>query len=46
LRFIHRAWRDDSGSMGFIRGSYDAVARVLPERFRANKFLVIYEKTA
>jgi ubiquinone/menaquinone biosynthesis C-methylase UbiE len=46
LKFIHRAWRDDSGSMGFVRGTYDTIARVLPERFRANKFIVIYEKTA
>jgi ubiquinone/menaquinone biosynthesis C-methylase UbiE len=46
LKFIHRPWRDDSGSMSLIRRAYDTVAAMLPERFRANKFLVIYEKTA
>lgn len=44
VRFIHRAWQDDSGSMSVIRRVHDTIAKVLPERFRANKFLVLYEK--
>jgi len=46
LRYVHRAWNDDRGSLGMIRGIYDGVARFLPERFRANKFLVVYERAA
>ena len=42
VRYIHRAWTDDSGAMSMVRKTYDGVARVLPERFRANKFLVRY----
>lgn len=46
VKFIHRAWQDDSSSMGLVRKTYDSIARLLPERFRANKFLVLYEKAA
>jgi ubiquinone/menaquinone biosynthesis C-methylase UbiE len=46
VRYVHRAWQDDSGSLSMIRRTYDAFARVLPERFQANKFLVVYEKAA
>jgi ubiquinone/menaquinone biosynthesis C-methylase UbiE len=46
VKYVHRAWQDASGSIGLVRGVYDAAASMLPERFRANKFLVIYEKAA
>jgi len=44
MKYIHRAWRDDSSAMGLIRKTYDGISSVLPEKFRANKFLVVYEK--
>jgi SAM-dependent methyltransferase len=46
VRFIHRAWRDDKGAFSLVRRLYDRVAALLPPRFRANKFLVVYEKSA
>ncbi|HEY0809943.1 MAG TPA: class I SAM-dependent methyltransferase [Longimicrobiales bacterium] len=46
FRYVHRAWQDDKRAFGLIRGTYDAIARRLPERFRANKFLVTYQKSA
>lgn len=44
LEYIHRAWDDDSGILRLVRRVHDAVARLLPERFQANKFLVVYER--
>jgi ubiquinone/menaquinone biosynthesis C-methylase UbiE len=44
LEFIHRPWRDDSGSLSLIRRSYEALTSVLPLRYRANKFLVVYQR--
>lgn len=44
LRFVHRAWEDDSSSLSLVRRIHDGVARFLPMRFRANKFLVVYER--
>jgi SAM-dependent methyltransferase len=44
LHFVHRAWHDDRGSLRFVRRVHDAVTRFLPLRFRANKFLVVYEQ--
>jgi SAM-dependent methyltransferase len=46
VQFIHRPWRDDSGSLSLIRRLYDTATRVLPLRFRANKFLVVYQRSA
>lgn len=46
FRYVHRAWADDKRAFGLIRGTYDAIARRLPEKFRANKFLVTYQKSA
>jgi SAM-dependent methyltransferase len=46
FRYVHRAWQDDKRAFGMIRGAYDAIAGRLPEKFRANKFLVTYEKQA
>lgn len=45
VRYVHRPWQDDSGSLSIIRKTYDSVARMLPERFQANKFLVVYKKS-
>jgi SAM-dependent methyltransferase len=42
FKLVHRAWQDDKRSFGFVRGIYDRIARRLPERFQANKFLVTY----
>jgi SAM-dependent methyltransferase len=44
VTFIHRAWRDDSGSLSLVRRIYDGLTRMLPLRYRANKFLVIYSR--
>jgi len=44
VRYVHRAWEDDSGSLRLIRRIHDGLTRLLPERFRANKFLVLYER--
>lgn len=46
VHYVHLAWRDDSSSMGFVRRVYDGISRLLPMRFRANKFLVVFEKRA
>ena len=42
LHYIHRAWQDESGMMGAIRGTYDWLSRLLPLRNRANKFLIVF----
>ena len=41
LHYVDRRWADD---LGWIRRTYDVVTRWLPERFRANKFLIILER--
>jgi len=46
FRYAHRAWQDDKRAFGLVRRLYDGIARRLPERFQANKFLVVYEKRA
>jgi SAM-dependent methyltransferase len=46
FRYTHRAWQDDKRAFGLVRRLYDGIARRLPERFQANKFLVVYEKRA
>ncbi|HEY0674216.1 MAG TPA: class I SAM-dependent methyltransferase [Longimicrobiales bacterium] len=46
FRYVHRAWADDKAAFGLVRKTYDGLTRMLPEKFRANKFLVTYEKTA
>jgi len=38
VKFIDRGWNDAAGSI--MRRTYRAVTSVLPERFRANKFLL------
>ena len=42
FRYVHRAWADDKRAFGLVRGIYEGVARHLPEKFQANKFLVTY----
>lgn len=46
IHYVHRAWEDDSGSLKLIRRVHDGITRFLPLRFRANKFLVVYERSA
>ena len=41
LQYIERAWSD---SLGWARHLYRALTAWLPVRFRANKFLVVYER--
>ena len=43
VHYVHRAWEDDSGPLRLIRALHDGITRVLPLRFRANKFLVVYD---
>jgi hypothetical protein len=42
FKYVHRAWQDDKRAFGLVRGVYDGIARRLPERYQANKFLVTY----
>ena len=44
VEYIHRPWRDDSGAMSLVRSIYEGISSLLPMRFRANKFLVLYKK--
>ena len=44
VHYVHLAWRDDAGSMSVVRRVYETMSAVLPLRFRANKFLVVFEK--
>jgi len=46
VHFVHRAWDDDSGSLRLVRKAHDTLTSFLPQRFRANKFLVIYGRGA
>jgi SAM-dependent methyltransferase len=46
LHYVHRAWDDDSGGLRLVRRIHDGLVRFLPIRFRANKFLVVYERGA
>jgi SAM-dependent methyltransferase len=43
VHFIDRRWSD---GFGWIRRAYDLLTRWLPQRFRANKFLVVLERRA
>jgi SAM-dependent methyltransferase len=44
LEYIHRPWTDAPGVMGFIRKVFTVLTSPLPLRFRANKFLIIFDK--
>lgn len=46
IHYVHRAWEDDSGLFGLVRKVHDGAVSVLPMRFRANKFLVVYDREA
>ena len=41
LHFVDRGWNDKAGS--FLRNAYRAFTAILPERYRANKFLLTAE---
>ena len=41
IRYVHRAWAD---RLGPVRRIYEMATAGLPERMRANKFLVVLEK--
>lgn len=41
LRYVHRPWGD---RMGIVRRAYGALTAWLPERFRANKFLIVFRR--
>jgi hypothetical protein len=43
VHYVDRPWSD---GMGFVRRAYRGVTWLFPLRFRANKFLVIFEKQA
>ena len=45
LEYIHRPWTDAPGLMGFIRKVFTLLTAPLPLRMRANKFLIIFDKT-
>lgn len=44
LQYVHRAWEDDSGPLRLVRRVHDLITGVLPRRFQANKFLVVYDR--
>lgn len=44
VHYVHRAWEDDKGVLRLIRRLHDGIVRLLPLRFRANKFLVVYQR--
>lgn len=44
LEYIHRPWKDDSSGLGLVRRLYEGFTSFLPLRFRANKFLVVYQR--
>jgi len=43
VKYVHRPWDDASGLLKLVRRIHDGVASILPEKYRANKFLVVYE---
>ena len=45
LHYVHRTWKDGVGLMGFVRSIWEAFSKLLPMRLRANKFLVVFQKT-
>jgi len=46
FEFVHRAWEDKDSGAKIVRRIVDAVIGVLPMRYKANKFIVVYEKSA
>ena len=46
FEFVHRAWRDADTGTKVIRRVADSILGLLPMRFRANKFIVTYDKIA
>lgn len=46
FEFVHRAWEDKDSSAKIVRRVAHAVIGLLPMPYRANKFIVTYEKPA
>ena len=46
FEYVHRVWADKESSARVVRAIAYAIISVLPLRFKANKFIVTYEKTA
>ncbi len=45
LHYVHRPWNDAPGFMGFIRKMFTILTALLPLRYRANKFLIVFDKS-
>lgn len=45
LQFVHRPWADGQGAMAMVRRLYTALTGWLPLSMKANKFLVIFDKS-
>ncbi|HEY2806928.1 MAG TPA: methyltransferase domain-containing protein [Gemmatimonadales bacterium] len=43
LEFVDRKWAD---KLGWVRGTYEAITAPLSQKYRANKFLVVFQKRA
>jgi SAM-dependent methyltransferase len=43
VHYVDRKWSDN---LGWVRGTYETLTAWLPNRYRANKFLIILEKRA
>ena len=46
FEFVHRAWTDSESGVRTIRRIADGILGLLPLRYRANKFIVTYERAA
>ena len=46
LEYVHRAWEDDASALRIVRKVHDTIVGLLPKRFQANKFLVVYQRTS
>ena len=44
IHFIHRPWKDAQGGFAFVRRIFEIFTSWLPLRFKANKFMVIWDK--
>ncbi|MDH3208288.1 MAG: class I SAM-dependent methyltransferase [Gemmatimonadota bacterium] len=46
IQYVHRAWDDDASALRLVRKVHDTITGLLSQRFQANKFLVVYQKTS
>ena len=44
IHFIHRPWKDTQGGLAFVRRVFEILTSWLPLKFKANKFMVIWDK--